>query len=71
MKKTYQPIEEKPCLAHEPVASYGMQTEKKTYTIPDDILGQAWEAAIRDVDEGRARSTREVMDMLDKEMGWK
>jgi hypothetical protein len=71
MKKAYKPTEEKPNVVHEPMVPYGVVEEKETHVIPEDIIQQAWEAAIRDVDEGRARSTRDAMDMLDKRMGWK
>jgi hypothetical protein len=71
MKKLHKPTEELPDVVREPMVSYGVVEEEKTYTIPDDVMLQAWKAAIRDVDEGRAHSTREAMDIVDKRLGWK
>jgi hypothetical protein len=57
-----------PCVS-EPAVAYSLQDDVNE--IPDCLLSSVVKRSIEDVENGRVYTTKEVMDRLERQMGWK
>lgn len=65
--------EENPGIVNEPIAEYQRryQTSEEKDSIPPELIASAFNLAKQSVKEGRVYTTQQVMNSIDKEMGWK